>query len=434
MVTSEEFFQQWEHSLAEGFQQNGVPAASEPGWVSEVTRVPVGTEETPCRAAALSHDNALVAAGVGGEIRIYDVATSKLLHTLRGHTGKVGNLQFHPHGRKVASGSSPTRLDRSPRLVRVWDLDVPSELSNDFDDAARTAAAVASSSLLQQWSPEDLESSNLEKQIAERIMAARTTIDVRNGRAFVGHLAHRAFSHDGHSLLYLGDRTIVTVVAVDTLSERLHLSGHTDLISWAETSPDNKVIATVSWDKTVRIWSMETGETLHVLEGATNQGWSGAFSPDGALIAAGEGDKTARIWRVDTGELLHTLSGFKGWVRHLSFSPDSRFLAAGASGGSLRVFDVRSGDCEQTWQLDLSKHQMAIAFLEVIHVEYTPRGDLFISSTEGRSFGYRASRNLKWDLFEPDTHGLKGGTVATSADGTRFIAALGSTVGIWKID
>ncbi|KAJ7634326.1 quinon protein alcohol dehydrogenase-like superfamily [Mycena rosella] len=423
MVTSQEFFQQWEHSLSDGFQQDGVPATSG-SWVFEVTRIPVGSGET--RVAALSHDNTLVAVVMGNEIRIYDVATSKLLHTLRGHTGNVGPLEFHPDGRKFASCSFPTRGQIQSSLTRVWDLDAPT-------GAAATAAA--SASLLQHWSPEDLQSANLEQQISDSIIAAQTAIDVRTGRAFAGHLSHnRAFSHDGRSLLYLPEHTTLAVLDVANLTERVRLSGHTDSIMWAETSPDDTLVASVSWDKTVRIWSIESGETLQVLEGATNQGWTGAFSPDGQLIAAGEGNKAVRIWRIDTGELLHTLGGFLGWVRHLSFSPDSRCLAAGSSGGTLRVFDTQSGKCDQKWQIDVQKQPLAQAFMEIRHVQYTPRGDLFFSSTEGRSFGYRASRNLKWDMLEPDTHGLNCGTVRTSVDGSRFIAAIGSAVAIWKIE
>jgi WD40 repeat protein len=319
-------------------------------------------------------------------------------------------------------------------MVRIWDLDVSDGTSDDLDDVARAAAAAASTILLKRWSPEELDSVSLQTQITDRIVAAQAAIDARSGRALLGHLPKRTFSHDGHSFLYLPDGNTVAVLDLATLTERFRLSGHTDLIMWAGTSPNDKVVATSSWDKTVRIWSMESGQTLHVLTGATNQGWSGAFSPDGELVAAGAGDQKVRIWRVDPGELLHTLGGFSFWVRSLSFSPDSRCLAAGATGGTLKVFNTQSGQCEQSWQIDLRKNSLAGNFLEIRNVQYTPRGDLFFSSTEGRSFGYRASNNLKWDSFEPDCYGLKSGNVAASADGSLFVAALGPVVGIWKID
>ncbi|KAJ7145659.1 quinon protein alcohol dehydrogenase-like superfamily [Mycena epipterygia] len=411
-------------SLSEDFQQNVVPAASDP-WVYEVARI--GIDGGDSMVAALSHDNALIATVVGHEIRVFDAATSQLLHTLRGHAGYIRHLEFHPDKRKLASGTSPYGYERET-VVRLWDLDHLEPLP-DFDRAARAATAGAAPILLEQWLKEDLESVDLQKDISQLMRVAQTTVDVRNGRAFEGEMPNfeaRAFSCDGSSLLYLPDRRVIAVVDVGTLTERFRLAGHTDAIMWAETSPDDKVIATSSWDKTVRIWSMKSGKSVHVLEGAQGQSWSGAFSPDGELVAAGAGDLMARIWRIDTGELLHTLGGYAPgwWIRSLSFSPDSLHLAAGAHGGTLRVFNTESGTCEQSWQIG-TQH----AFWEIFDVQYTSRGDLFFRSEEGRLFGYRASKNLKWSFFES-----RSGTAVTSVDGSTLIAALGPFIGIWKID
>ncbi|KAJ6620408.1 WD40-repeat-containing domain protein, partial [Mycena sp. CBHHK59/15] len=188
----------------------------------------------------------------------------------------------------------------------------------------------------------------------------------------------------------------VVVLDVETMHERFRLSSHTDAIMWAETSSDDKIVATSSWDKRLRLWSMESGETLHVLNDATNQSWSGAFSNDGKLIAAGAGDAKVRVWRVATGELVHTFSGFRQWVRSLAFSLESALLAAGAAGGTLKVFNVGSGECAQTWQVDTGS-PISGSFLEIRHVQYTQRGDLFFMSTdhEGRGFGYRTANNRK---------------------------------------
>jgi WD40 repeat protein len=312
-------------------------------------------------------------------------------------------------------------------LGRVNDDDTHSTCC---DAAASAAVTSASSILLKHWSEEDVKAANLQIDFAEIIFKAQIAVDVRNGLAFVGQLPHfrsRAFSHDGSSLLYLPDTTIVAVLDVHTLAERLRLVGHADEIMWAETSPNDKVVATSSWDRTVRIWSMKSGEILHILEGSAGQSWSGAFSPDGELVAAG--DKMVRIWRVDTGELLYTFSGFQGWVRTLAFSPDGLHLAAGSFGGTLKVFNVKSGETEQSWNIEpVNGH--GGGFLEIRNMQYTSRGDLFFSSTEGRIFGYRASGNLTWEFFEP---GSPGAGVTTSEDGSKLIARLGSSVCIWEI-
>ncbi|KAJ6507471.1 quinon protein alcohol dehydrogenase-like superfamily [Mycena vulgaris] len=434
VTTPDSFFKTWKHSLIDDFQQNGVPAAyaADP-WVSEVDRIRLNRDDT--RVAALSPDNALIAAAVGREICVYDAGTGELLHTFHGHAGYIRALEFHPGGRKLASGSSINGWDRE-ELVRVWELDGAKKSGEHLQEAATAATAAAAPILLRQWSPADLESANLQKEIAEIILAGQTAVDVRTGRAFTGTLPNfeaRAFSCDGQSLLYLPNRTTVAVLDVATLTERFRLAGHTDAIMWAETSPNDSVIATSSWDKTVRLWSMASGETLHILRGATNQSWAGAFSPDGAVIAAGAGKGSVRIWRVDTGELLHTLGGFQDWVRSLSFSPDGLHLAAGASGGTLRVFNVKSGESEQKWQIDVTTPS-ASSYTEIHAVQYTSRGDLFFSSAEGRIFGYRESQNSKWEFFEGGPPYGPFRRVVTSVEGSKLVAALGSNICIWKID
>ncbi|KAJ7470088.1 quinon protein alcohol dehydrogenase-like superfamily [Mycena galericulata] len=395
------------HSLSADFQQNGVPAVSEP-WLTELTQFALNGETN---VVVLSADASTLAAGVGDEIHVYDTATSQLLHTLRGDAGYiVEELEFHPGGRRIAAGTTQ-HSDRTLQfLVRVWDLDALSQ------------------------SP-DLDSADLQPQDAQILSGAPAA---HNGPVLSGRLpsfAARVFSHDGRSLLYLPDRNNVAVLDAATLTERFRLSGHTNAIMWAETSPGDNVVATSSWDRTVRIWSMESGESLRVLEGAANQSWAGAFSPDGDLIAAGSGDQMVRIWGVDTGQLLFTLSGFGGWIRSLSFSPDGLQLAAGSSGGSLRVVDVKSWELAQSWQIDIEADRSAGLFLEIVGVQYTSRGDLFFCASDGYIFGYKPSQNLKWDFVRASlAKGVWFNTFAISKDGSKLVSALGSNVGIWKID
>ena len=58
-----------------------------------------------------------------------------------------------------------------------------------------------------------------------------------------------------------------------------------------------------------------------------------AFSPDGRLIASGSYDKTIKLWDVNTGEEIRTLKGHSGWVTSVtrdSKAPDSaRFSDSG---------------------------------------------------------------------------------------------------------
>ncbi|MFQ5779914.1 MAG: WD40 repeat domain-containing protein, partial [Nitrospiria bacterium] len=113
------------------------------------------------------------------------------------------------------------------------------------------------------------------------------------------------------------------------IQKKVSLEGHGDIIRSVAFSPDGKLLVTGSYDKTVRIWDLETGRAIFSMT-HPNLVRAVAVSPDGKIVASGNYNKTADLWDVETGKRKAVL-GHSKLVRAVAFSPDGKVLASGSS-------------------------------------------------------------------------------------------------------
>lgn len=148
------------------------------------------------------------------------------------------------------------------------------------------------------------------------------------------------------------------------------LRGHADAVHAAAFSPDNRLIATASHDRTVRLWNGENGANLHSITGGHSATVSSvAFSPDGALLASGSWDKTAKVWDVTklvaeaerrstaaeeaeasaANQWSMSMAGHSDSVSSVSFHPLGYALLSGSLDGTAKTWDLSSGKSLQTF-------------------------------------------------------------------------------------
>jgi hypothetical protein len=133
----------------------------------------------------------------------------------------------------------------------------------------------------------------------------------------------------------------VRVWDVQTGKKLAVLEGHTGRVRSVVFSPDGAHIVSGSDDDTVRVWDAHTGEELAVLEGHSKPVRSVAFSPDGAHIVSGSDDQTVRVWDAHTGKKLAVLEGHSSSVQSVAFSPDGEHIISRESWGLKLAWNVR---------------------------------------------------------------------------------------------
>ena len=103
--------------------------------------------------------------------------------------------------------------------------------------------------------------------------------------------------HQSDATVTLGVTQRLCLPARIGISPTIHqLIGHSGEVLSAQFSPDGQNIVSASDDKTVRVWSVATGECVQTLAGHSYAVLSAQFSPDGQNIVSASGDATNRVW------------------------------------------------------------------------------------------------------------------------------------------
>lgn len=97
----------------------------------------------------------------------------------------------------------------------------------------------------------------------------------------------------------------------------------------------------------VRLWDLATGAALQTLEGHGNGIHAVGFSLDSKLLASASYDETVRLSDLAA---LQTLDGHISMAKTVTFSPDGKRLAS-ASYWTVRLWDLATGVALQTLEV-----------------------------------------------------------------------------------
>jgi WD40 repeat protein len=233
-------------------------------------------------------------------------------------------------------------VDRQGNL-RIWDIE-----SQQYSRTILTDPRIKQSP---RWSPNG-------GQIAIPIGKQIFLLDAQTGDVI--HIL------DGHPISPLNGVTLERIIGI---------SGYA-------FSPDGLHFATShTYDEAAIIWSLETGEIDHILDGHEGGVQDVQFTPDSEyLIAVTRHAKTIKVWRSATGERAYEFpSHIRGVV---ALSPDSRLLAIGYTGTAgkresfIDVWDLQTGDrlhrfnapldVDNRWTFTADSHGLFATFSYII--------------------------------------------------------------------
>merc|ERR1719145_23973 len=106
---------------------------------------------------------------------------------------------------------------------------------------------------------------------------------------------------------------------------RRSLSGHSETVQDVCLSSDGQFALTASWDKTMRLFDLNTGVSVRTFQGHTKDVNSVAFSGDNRQIVSGSRDKTIKLWNT-LAECKYTITeeNHSDWVSCVRFSPSAK--------------------------------------------------------------------------------------------------------------
>lgn len=120
-------------------------------------------------------------------------------------------------------------------------------------------------------------------------------------------------------------------------------TGHSSEIKCLAISTDNKIIASGSADKTIKLWNAETGKLLSTFSGSAGTIHGLTFSPDNKkLISTGE-DQVIRILDIESGNEINKLTGHTSAITSIAISPDGKYLISGSMDKTLKTWELSTG-------------------------------------------------------------------------------------------
>ena len=304
-------------------------------------------------AVVLSHAPHSVASTDASTVKIWDVATEELRHTL----GEGGNptlvLAFSPDGKTLAG---------SHHRIRLWDTETGNERSElhrhiravsimTFSPDGKILASGDNGGKVRLWDldspdPKPLRKKSTLPSLLRSITGDKSsqTNNRRENSAMIEHtlpIEGLDFTPDSRRLVTGSQDGTAIVWEAETRNRLFTVAGHTGTVKALKFLEDDKTLISASADGTLRIWEMGTGNQQLIPINHKRSIFCMALSADRKTVAIGGVGNEVHLWNADTKNFVATFkTGHPNYVDTLAFSPDDKILASGSRDRKVELWDV----------------------------------------------------------------------------------------------
>lgn len=313
-------------------------------WITSLAWEPVHRNAATPRLASSSKD---------GTVRVWNVEQRQVHFVLGGHTASVNAVRWGGEGAIYTASSDRTVKvwnDQDGRLIRTlsdhahWVNTLA--ISTDYllrtgafdikgvyaaDAAKRYAARPDTMTKTEAFAADSREDALCAAAALERYKEA-TGNGTRPELVVSGSDDHTLFLWPAQ----IGGTPLSGDGALSPKKPLARLTGHQKTVNHVSFSPDGRMVASASFDNSIKLWDGRTGKFIANLRGHVASVYRVAWSSDSRMLASASKDSTLKLWNLKTFKIRVDLPGHEDEVYCVDFVADK--IASGGRDRTVKIW------------------------------------------------------------------------------------------------